>query len=112
MDHGAVDSAIRQGSYLIQTILSASPSDFPHIEALIKGAPLWYQDEDGLSALHAACLVEHPEVVQKLIDFGAVWNCGAQILAFLMLRRQVACSRSFREYGRRCRALAERREFI
>jgi protein arginine N-methyltransferase 2 len=73
-----VDAAIQQGSQLIQAILSFSSSDFPKIESLVKaGAPLWYQeDESGLSALLAACFIENAQIVQLLIEHGAVWNCG------------------------------------
>ncbi|KAF8516042.1 arginine methyl transferase [Gautieria morchelliformis] len=71
-----VDTAIRLGSHLINTIFSSLPSDIPVIQSLVKaGAPLWYQDEaHGFSALHAACFVENPEMVQILIENGAVWN--------------------------------------
>ena len=89
-----VDLTIRQGSQLIQTIFSSSPSDLPEIQALINaGAPLWYQGEGGLSALHAACFSEHSEVVQLLIDCGAIWNSGAYIWAWILFDQRVVCSR-------------------
>ena len=73
-----VGPAVQLGSQLIETILSSGPSDLPIIHSLIKaGAPLWYQEDvGGLSALHAACFVEHPEMVRMLIENGAVWNSG------------------------------------
>lgn len=74
-----VEDAVQLGSQLIKSILSFSPPDLPHVQSLIKaGAPLWYQQEkDGLSALHAACFVEYPDLVRILIENGAVWNSGA-----------------------------------
>ena len=74
-----VEEAIRLGSQLIETILLSSPSDLPTIQSLVKaGAPLWYENEtSGISALHAACFVENPEIVHMLLENGAVWNSGA-----------------------------------
>lgn len=61
------------GQALITAILNRQSSS--DIQALIKdGAPLWYQDEDGVSALHAAAYIEDSELVQQLIQKGAVWN--------------------------------------
>lgn len=76
-----VEDAVQLGSQLIESILSFSPPDLPHVQSLIKaGAPLWYQQEkDGLSALHAACFVEYPDLVRILIENGAVWNSGAYL---------------------------------
>ncbi|KIJ46111.1 hypothetical protein M422DRAFT_29486 [Sphaerobolus stellatus SS14] len=72
-----LEKAISLGSQLIYEILSSSPSDLPKLKKLVDdGAALWYRQDDdgGLSALHAACLVESPELVQFLIDKGAIWN--------------------------------------
>ncbi|EGN99888.1 hypothetical protein SERLA73DRAFT_106759 [Serpula lacrymans var. lacrymans S7.3] len=61
------------GSGLINAILEQEPTEV--IKALVdSGAPLWYQDEEGLSPLHAAVYVEDAELVKLLIDEGAVWN--------------------------------------
>ncbi|KAI8968636.1 S-adenosyl-L-methionine-dependent methyltransferase [Trametes punicea] len=38
------------------------------------GAPLWYQDDEGTSPLHAAAYVESDELVRFLIEEGAIWN--------------------------------------
>jgi type IV protein arginine methyltransferase len=87
MDDGdsEVDAATRLGSHLINIIFSSLPSDIPVIQSLVKaGAPLWYQDEaHGFSALHAACFVENHELVQMLIESGAVWNSGSCISLYL-----------------------------
>ncbi|KAF8513899.1 hypothetical protein BU17DRAFT_52912 [Hysterangium stoloniferum] len=72
-----VDKAIKLGNDLVEAILNASPSSLLTVKSLIEvGAPLWYQQEDGgLSALHAACYIQNPELVQLLLDKGAIWNC-------------------------------------
>jgi len=72
------ETAISLASRLIEDILKSSPSDLQKLQELIEaGAALWFQQTDGgLSALHAACLVENPELVQFLVDNGAVWNSG------------------------------------
>jgi hypothetical protein len=64
------------GRALIDAILShASPED---VRKLLDedDAPLWYQDEDGWSALHAAASVEDAELVKGLLQRGAPWNSG------------------------------------
>jgi protein arginine N-methyltransferase 2 len=43
---------------------------------LDEDAPLWYQDECGWSALHAAASVENAELVKSLLQRGALWNAG------------------------------------
>jgi hypothetical protein len=48
---------------------------------LDEDAPLWYQDKDGWSALHAAASVEDPELVKKLLQHGALWNSGKSPLS-------------------------------
>ncbi|KAG2119660.1 uncharacterized protein F5147DRAFT_625311 [Suillus discolor] len=61
------------GTTLIQAILEKEP--ISNVQDLIDaGAPLWYQDEDGTSALHAAAYVENEQLVKLLIEEGAVWN--------------------------------------
>ena len=47
------------------------------LKALIKtGAPLWFQDSQGVSALHAAAYMEREDVVTSLLEAGAIWNAG------------------------------------
>ncbi|TFK54424.1 hypothetical protein OE88DRAFT_1193996 [Heliocybe sulcata] len=69
-----VDALVLLGGTLIQRILECRASH--EIEALIdSGAPLWYQDEEeGMSALHAAAYVQDEEWIRVLIDKGATWN--------------------------------------
>ncbi|TRM69857.1 S-adenosyl-L-methionine-dependent methyltransferase [Schizophyllum amplum] len=41
------------------------------------GAPLWYQnEEEGISALHAAAYMQNEELVQLLLKKGAIWNAA------------------------------------
>ncbi|KAJ3928247.1 MAG: arginine methyl transferase [Lentinula lateritia] len=62
------------GEYLIESILRGESIDaIKHI--VQEGAPLWYQTEsEGMSALHAAAYMQNTELVQYLIDEGAIWN--------------------------------------
>lgn len=63
------------GGYLIFSILQRRP--LPKILTLIDaGAPLWYQDDEGTSPLHAAAHIEDEELVRILIQKGAIWNAG------------------------------------
>ncbi|KZT28948.1 hypothetical protein NEOLEDRAFT_1057035 [Neolentinus lepideus HHB14362 ss-1] len=69
-----IDALVLLGATLIQRILDRRA--FRDIEALIdSGAPLWYQDdEEGISALHAAAYVQDEHLIQVLIEKGATWN--------------------------------------
>ena len=71
------------GGYLIFSILNRRP--LSKILTLVDaGAPLWYQDDEGTSPLHAAAYVEDDELVRILIGKGAIWNAGmANRLAYL-----------------------------
>jgi hypothetical protein len=64
------------GQQLVDRILERAPlSDLTML--IDAGAPLWYQTPDeGVSALHAAAYIEDTELVQRLIEQGAVWNAG------------------------------------
>ena len=71
------------GGYLVFSILHRRPR--PKILALIDaGAPLWYQDEEGTSPLHAAAYVEDKELVRILIEKGAIWNAGEVVLCEML----------------------------
>lgn len=70
-----IDVLSTLGGYLVFSILHRRP--LPKILTLIDaGAPLWYQDDEGTSALHAAAYIEDEELVRLLIAKGAVWNAG------------------------------------
>ena len=70
-----IEEATEMGTKLIESILSRQPSAV--VKAQIDaGAPLWFQDDEGTSALHAAAYVENEELVRYLIEQGAVWNAG------------------------------------
>ncbi|KAH9985980.1 S-adenosyl-L-methionine-dependent methyltransferase [Russula compacta] len=61
------------GRALINAILEYAPME--DVQRLLdEDAPIWYQDEDGWSALHAAASVEDAELVKNLLRRGAVWN--------------------------------------
>ncbi|KAG6819583.1 hypothetical protein H0H93_010509 [Arthromyces matolae] len=61
------------GEQLITLILSDGSAEA--VQALIDAdAPLWYQNDEGMSPLHAAAYMQNPELVKMLIDRGAVWN--------------------------------------
>lgn len=73
------------GRALISAILERAPPE--EVQKLLDEdeAPLWYQDEDGWSALHAAASVEDTELIKSLLQRGAPWNSGeheAQTLTF------------------------------
>ncbi|KAH9972414.1 arginine methyl transferase [Lactifluus volemus] len=67
------DEFVTQGRALISAILEYAPIE--DVQKLLDDdAPLWYQDEDGWSALHAAASVQDAELVKKLLQHGALWN--------------------------------------
>ena|ERR1700761_3975652 len=74
-DEPSVHELVELGSALILSIMRKAPRS--EIDQLIeRGAPMWFQDEEGHSALHAACFVEDSALAQLLIDRHAVWNAG------------------------------------
>lgn len=77
-----IDEARAMGENLIYQILDRKPMEV--VKGLIDaGAPLWYQDDDGNSALHAAAYAENEELVKYLIEKGALWNAGTATHVFL-----------------------------
>jgi len=69
--------ATQLGEELINSILQNDP--IPIIKSLVEtGAPVWYQNEaEGISPLHAAAYSRNLELVEFLIEKGAIWNAGA-----------------------------------
>ncbi|KAH9858826.1 hypothetical protein C2E23DRAFT_800271 [Lenzites betulinus] len=68
-----VDELIAQGQVLVSAILRRTP--LAEIKSMIEGgAPVWFQDDEGTSPLHAAAYVEDDALVRLLIYEGAVWN--------------------------------------
>ncbi|KAL6305052.1 S-adenosyl-L-methionine-dependent methyltransferase [Sparassis latifolia] len=68
-----VEELIDLGNSLINAILERS--SLSKIKRIIDaGAPLWFQDDEGMSALHAAAYVENEDLVRFLIGEGALWN--------------------------------------
>ncbi|KAH8080253.1 S-adenosyl-L-methionine-dependent methyltransferase [Cristinia sonorae] len=71
----STDSVVEAGRDLVYGILQNELS-FDAIKAKVLNdkAPVWFQIEDGTSALHAAAYNEDVELVRFLIAEGAVWN--------------------------------------
>ncbi|KAH9839535.1 S-adenosyl-L-methionine-dependent methyltransferase [Rhodofomes roseus] len=72
-DIGDVDALVALGQALVEAILEHQPIALIH-KMVADGAPLWYQDHEGTSALHAAAYTEKEELIRYLIDQGALWN--------------------------------------
>lgn len=71
------------GQALIDAVLEYVPME--DVQKLLdEDAPLWYQDECGWSALHAAASVENPELVKRLLQRGALWNAGKNTFFHLL----------------------------
>ena len=75
------------GQALIDAVLEDVPIEDASVQKLLdEDAPLWYQDECGWSALHAAASVENAELVKSLLQRGALWNSGkTRSLVFCVL---------------------------
>lgn len=67
------------GEHLVNTILDREP--FATVKEIVdKGAPVWYQNEEGgVSPLHAAAYIQDAELAKYLIDEGAVWNARTYV---------------------------------
>lgn len=70
-----INALTELGTTLIQAILEKEPIN--NIRDLVEeGAPLWFQDNQGTSPLHAAAYVGNDQVVKLLLEEGALWNAG------------------------------------
>lgn len=84
------------GQHLIFDILDKKPFDV--VKAQVDaGAPLWFQDDDGTSALHAAAYVENEQLVRYLIENGAIWNSGttpqhSRLISYLQIEQSTCCT--------------------
>lgn len=68
------------GTTLIQAIFEKEPMD--NIRDLIDaGAPLWFQDNEGTSPLHAAAYVGNDQLIKLLLEEGALWNAGESFVS-------------------------------
>lgn len=75
-DDSEINLLTELGTTLINAILEKEP--ISNVRDLIDaGAPLWYQNEEGTSVLHAAVYGENEQLVRLLIEEGAIWNAGA-----------------------------------
>lgn len=73
MDDDDIDGLVDLGAELIISILEKRPFDI--IKKLVdRDAPLWFQNEEGISALHAAAFNEDVELIAFLLEKGAIWN--------------------------------------
>lgn len=70
-----VDNVSEEGDLLIEAILEKRPSEETRLK-IKNGAPLWYQNEEGISALHAAAYTEDLSTIKLLLENGAIWNAG------------------------------------
>jgi type IV protein arginine methyltransferase len=80
MDVDDLDEITVLGEHLINSVMQKEPLDA--IKSIIEnGAPIWYQNEDeGLSALHAAAYIQDEMLTKYFIEAGAVWNAGRYVL--------------------------------
>lgn len=79
-DDNDIEALLDLGKTVIEKIFERRT--LAELKALIveQDAPLWYQDEpDGNSPLHAAAYVENRELVDLLLENGAVWNAGMRL---------------------------------
>lgn len=77
-DQESVNDAVAIGEDLINDILNRVPYEV--VKAKVDaGAPLWFQDSEGSSALHAAAYVEDEQLVRYLLEHGAIWNAGENV---------------------------------
>lgn len=87
--------AVTLGQDLISTILDRA--SFEVVKAKIDAdAPLWFQDDEGTSALHAAAYVGNPKIVRYLIEKGALWNAGELLIitrvhTFMFYDKWITC---------------------
>ncbi|EIM89705.1 uncharacterized protein STEHIDRAFT_92135 [Stereum hirsutum FP-91666 SS1] len=109
-DASDVENLLELGQALIYGILQRKPIE--DIRTILDaGAPLWYQDEDGWSCLHAAASLEDEKLIKVLLDEGAVWNAvdnlgnGAGDIA-LSLNNE-SCYKLIRDAGLRSELLLQ-----
>ncbi|KDQ21143.1 hypothetical protein BOTBODRAFT_25572 [Botryobasidium botryosum FD-172 SS1] len=80
-------------------------NDYPAARSLIEsGAPVWYEDpEKECSVLHAAAEQENEELVEYLIEKGAIWNAvdglGNTAADIALSLNNEACYRIIRDAG-------------
>ena len=85
-----INTLTELGTTLIQAILEKEP--MVNIRDLIDaGAPLWFQDNEGTSPLHAAAYVGNDQLVKILLEEGALWNAGESFL-FLLSNPLIDCA--------------------
>lgn len=73
--HQVETDIVDAGTQLLDAIQAR---DTPQTLALLKqGAPIWFEEEEtGWSALHFAAHYEDVELVDVLIERGAIWNAS------------------------------------
>ncbi|KAH8118991.1 S-adenosyl-L-methionine-dependent methyltransferase [Phellopilus nigrolimitatus] len=104
VEDAEIDALIDWGRTLIDKIFQERPLD--EVKKLIyQDTPLWCQDDDGNSALHAAAYAENGELVDLLIERGAIWNAvdnlGNTAGDIALSLNNEGCYRSIRDAGLR-----------
>lgn len=104
-----IEAASLLSEQLIRSILNNEP--FASVKTFVdNGTPLWYQNEEGMTCLHAAAYGENTDLVRYLIERGAVWNAGVSrlfcsrlVVASAPLSRQLSthCGR-YSTFAQRC----------
>jgi len=75
-----VDADVEAASFLGEQLIASILADEPVKGLVDNGAPLWYQNEEGTSCLHAAAYRQDTDLVKYLIERGAIWNAGVSQL--------------------------------
>ena len=111
-DMEEINALTELGTTLIQAILEKEPAD--NIRDLIDaGAPLWFQDNEGTSPLHAAAYVGNDQLIKLLLEEGAMWNAGESIAPSpLQPLHCVPISGQPRKYGWRYRPVHEQHRVL
>ncbi|KAH0827809.1 arginine methyl transferase [Lanmaoa asiatica] len=106
-DMEEINALTELGTTLIQAILEKEPMD--NIRDLIDaGAPIWFQDNQGTSPLHAAAYLGSNQLVKFLLEEGALWNAGESLVSSpLQFSRRPRISGQPWKYGRRHRVVHE-----
>lgn len=107
-----INNLTELGTTLIQAIFEKEP--IGNIRDLTDaGAPLWFQDNEGTSPLHAAAYVGDDQLVKLLFEEGAPWNAGESFLtSSLHPSHRLRISGQPWKYGRRHRVVHEQQRVL
>lgn len=82
-----IETLIELGERLIQSIFLGAPLEDVKTLVVDHETPLWYQDESGNSALHAAAYMRDKDLVVLLIENGAIWNASMSFVLYMIAIR-------------------------